>query len=123
MSEQNPIVASFTVREIPKSDINVPLEIKKQWLELALPVRQHSLAKLALGELNDFDFSAFNAQRLDVPVSINGTDAVNTLRQAGRTEAAEFWTPYEQPVNVFITGNLAFRAYEGTLDSLDSNQR
>jgi len=109
-SAYGPILAQFTLQQAPQG--GAPEYIKDQWIGVALPVREQSLAQLALGATQYFDYFSFNQKKNEEPVSIVGIEAVNALEDAEKFEAAEFWMPY-------MAGLFTFRGYEGELESLD----
>lgn len=102
-----PIMAQFTLDKIPQGA--APTYYREQWIGTALPVRKNSLAQLALGvNVEYFDFLSFESRENTDPVTIVGFEAIEALNNAGKTEAAEFWLPYQM-------GAFIFRAHEGQL--------
>jgi len=105
-----PVRAGFTLDQAPQG--GAPMEIRKQWIGVTLPVREKNLARLALGSAEYFDYLTFNTAQNDDPVSIAGIEAVDALVVAERFEAADFWLPYQ-------AGLFTFRGHEGELKSLE----
>ena len=108
--EYGPILAEFTLDQTPQG--GAPLHVREQWVGTPLPVRETSIAQLAMGEVEYFDVLTFNAKRNDDPVSILGMEAIEALVGAGKIDAADFWVPYQD-------GLFTFRGYEGQLRSLE----
>ena len=106
-----PVLAKFTLSRIPQG--GAPDFIKEQWIGVPLPVREQSLAQLAMGAVQYFDYLSFNTRQNSDPVEVAGVEAVHALEEAERFEAADFWLPYQ-------AGLFAFRGYEGELESLES---
>ncbi len=105
-----PVLALFTLKQVPQG--GAPDFIKEQWLGVALPIREQSLAQLAIGAVQYFDFLSFNQMQNDDPVSVVGIEAVHALEEAEKFEAADFWLPYQ-------AGLFIFRGYEGELVALE----
>lgn len=105
-----PILAQFTLNRVPQG--GAPEYIREQWIGVPLPVREQSLAQLAFGSIQYFDYLSFNQKQNDDPVSIAGIEAVHALEEAEKFEASDFWVPY-------MGGLFTFRGYEGELESLE----
>ncbi len=105
-----PVLAQFTLSRVPQG--GAPEHIKEQWIGVPLPVRQQSLAQLAFGAVEYFDYLSFNQRQNEDPVSVAGIEAVHALEEAEKFEAVEFWLPY-------MAGLFTFRGYEGELESLE----
>ena len=105
-----PVLARFTLKQVPQG--GAPDFIKEQWLGVTLPIREQSLAQLAIGAVRYFDFLSFNQMQNDDPLSVAGIEAVHALEEAEKFEAAAFWLPYQ-------AGLFTFRGYEGELVALD----
>lgn len=101
-----PVQAEFTLTQIPAG--HAPVEIKEAWIGLPLPVREHNLGTLALGTISFHDHLSRTEVTNDEPVPITGIEAVDTLQQSNKLEAARFWMPY-------AAGLFTFRTHEGEL--------
>jgi hypothetical protein len=115
-----PIDDRFTITQLPEG--NAPENIREQWLGVSLPVRRiHAvrfmhgyIGRRMLSVAEDSSFlDAISGKRPDsynmFPVEIRGLDAIDSLQEAGKEEAAKFWKPYELAM-------LAFRHYEGIFE-------
>lgn len=111
--EYGPILAQFTIEKTPAGA--APEHIRAQWVDLALPVREVGLARLALGATEYLDYLSLSMKQNKAPVSIAGIEAVHALLEAGRDKAAEFWMPYQ-------LGLFTFRVNEGRLEDLEQGQ-
>jgi hypothetical protein len=113
-----PVAATFKILQTPKSNMQVPPSIKRDWLGMQLPVREKNLAKLSLTDSERRDLGEFNAKNTNRSVAIVAFEAVHILEEAEKFEAAEFWAYYQDPrTSIFNTGLLTFRTYEGELES------
>ncbi|MDB5184203.1 MAG: hypothetical protein JWN38_11 [Candidatus Saccharibacteria bacterium] len=109
-----PVEALFTIIKTPEGA--APEAIKEQWIGIELPIRTTNVTHFmfgylarGIGPLHDYrDALTGEPSYVDWPISAYGLEAVDKLREAGRDEAADFWTPY-------AAGLFVFRHYEGTL--------
>ena len=115
----------FRITSVPAG--GAPAEIRQQWVDLALPVRKLYAARFMFGYIGrrflptPEDFSNIDAitgkltetTHIWGPVEVRGYDAVDSLENAGRAEAAQFWAPYSEAL-------LSFSLYDGAFDQLAS---
>jgi hypothetical protein len=104
--QYGPVAAHFTLTQVPQSA--APEEIRQQWIDVPLPVRQAQIGRLAVSVL---DVLSGEVHDIDEPIGVVGLEAVHALWVAGKKEAAEYWTPYQ-------LGLFVFRTYEGRLEPL-----
>lgn len=115
-----PVEAHFTITQTPEG--NAPQGIREQWVDVALPVRRIHVARFLNGYIgrrflpvpeNSTYVDAISGEPPkhynQLPVEVRGWDAIESLREAKRDEAAEYWLPYAMAM-------LSFRHYEGTFD-------
>jgi hypothetical protein len=102
LDELQPILATFTIQEVPAGP--APLEIREQWVGVVLPVRQLRRAQSGA-------------------VAISPFEATLALRAAGKHEASDWWyrilmPRVSNPVG-YLTESLAFEAADGEVTELD----
>jgi hypothetical protein len=106
-----PVVARFTPSTIP--DGGAPINIREQWIGVELPVREHLLVE-AKNTTNYFDMLRLREIENPNGIPVFGLDALDALRTAGRTEAADYW----DDMRVHLA-TLVFRGNEGSLEQVD----
>lgn len=105
--ELGPVVCTFTIDQIPAG--SAPDWVKREWLRLTFPVREALLSQYV--ELGGYtDYLTGHERHNEQPVPVYGQEAIDTLRTAGRTEAADYWA--EQG---FEFASFVFRSNEGNL--------
>ena len=121
------VEAHFTITRTPEGE--APQAIREQWIDMRLPIRKLHAGRLMYGYIGrrfmpvPEDHSIVDAISGEPPkshdawgpVEVRGWDAVETLEQAGRRDAAGFWTPHAM-------GLLAFRLYEGTFSPVKKSR-
>lgn len=115
-NELPPIQAWFVNRQIPFG--NAPREIKEQWVDVPLPLRQLTLDEspqfhIGYGLNNLFDVHIHNDGQ-----AVYAFDAVKALKLFGRQEAADFWNEMLYPEDTLI-----FKGNEGQVYPTSSLQR
>lgn len=87
-----------------------PEHIKKQWVDVPLPLRQQSVEKPEIHLTHDFA-STERVRVIRDGRAIFVIDAIKSLKIFDRVEAAQFW---QQAQEIFYPDNtLVFRGYEG----------
>ncbi len=102
LDEVKPIVARFTIKSVPAGP--APDDIREQWVDVILPVRNLDRAKA--GE-----------------VEISPIEATFALRAAAKHGASDWWYIRLMPTSSnplgYLTASLAFQAANGELTELD----
>lgn len=111
-SQLGEIVATFTIQQVPLG--RAPNEVKEAWVGVSLPIRSDNLPSGILpGRQVVFDEITRQYSEIDSPVRVYGLDAVMSLDNAGKSEAAQYWVD-----TGFVFATLVFRANEGELSPL-----
>ncbi len=90
---ENPEIRGwFVPRVVPYG--GAPEHIKQQWVDVPLPIRYDRSAEAPEEHMGHSVNSVFDITVFADGVSINGIDAVKSLRIFGRDEAADWWEGY-----------------------------
>lgn len=106
MNIQQSIQGWFVPRIVPFGA--APEEIKEQWIDLPLPLRQLGDSETPNISIGHDLGNMLSMHIVENPAQIYAADAFKSLRLFGREIAAEFWEQYVHP-----SDTLTFRPYEG----------
>jgi len=87
-AEEDPIRYYFAVDRLPAGE--APLEVREQWVGLALPVR-HDRYVEGPEPLVGRGVKSFTARHHSDGVIVLSPDAIDALSEAGRSGAAAYW--------------------------------
>jgi hypothetical protein len=94
------IQAWFVNRQVPIGD--APTDIKEQWVDVPLPLRQMSPHEAPTVHIGHGLESMLDVSIVNDGVAVYAVDAVKALALFARPEAAEFWQEMVDPYQVLI---------------------